>query len=272
VGGTAGAADNSKAPVYVGFVNQQGGQQVIGADATTGSQMAVKYINAELDTNPDLAERLYRLLAAYLFDGYPRYSQAETVPLEHHPTLSIMTNMAKRFTMAHEYGHGGIRSLTAENPQSNWNEELQADEFATVATVLSAATLDRIAPELAVGGGVFALACQGLLREAIALVRTGSLPGLDNVEASHPPYDLRVEQIVKTFHRVFHVAYDDEKRRFSLARWMVRKSDSPTTASMEAHIRGALSGANILNSIWRRVQPQLLQDHHNMRPLDKLWA
>jgi branched-chain amino acid transport system substrate-binding protein len=47
-GGTAGAADNSKAPVYVGFVNQQGGQQVIGADATTGSQMAVKYINAEL--------------------------------------------------------------------------------------------------------------------------------------------------------------------------------------------------------------------------------
>ena len=48
VGGKAGPADNSMAPVYVGFVNQQGGQQVIGADATTGSQMAVKYINAEL--------------------------------------------------------------------------------------------------------------------------------------------------------------------------------------------------------------------------------
>jgi branched-chain amino acid transport system substrate-binding protein len=48
VDGKAGPANNSLAPVEVGFVNQQGGQQVIGADATTGSQMAVNYINAEL--------------------------------------------------------------------------------------------------------------------------------------------------------------------------------------------------------------------------------
>jgi branched-chain amino acid transport system substrate-binding protein len=48
VGGKAGPANNSLAPVQIGFVNQQGGQQVIGADATTGSQMAVKYINTEL--------------------------------------------------------------------------------------------------------------------------------------------------------------------------------------------------------------------------------
>lgn len=48
VGGKAGPANNSLPPVLIGFVNQQGGQQVIGADATTGSQMAVKYINAEL--------------------------------------------------------------------------------------------------------------------------------------------------------------------------------------------------------------------------------
>jgi branched-chain amino acid transport system substrate-binding protein len=48
VGGKAGAANNSLPPVLIGFVNQQGGQQVIGADATTGSQMAVKYINTEL--------------------------------------------------------------------------------------------------------------------------------------------------------------------------------------------------------------------------------
>jgi len=48
VGGKAGPANNSLPPVLIGFVNQQGGQQVIGADATTGSQMAVKYINTEL--------------------------------------------------------------------------------------------------------------------------------------------------------------------------------------------------------------------------------
>ena len=45
VGGKAGKANPSLPPVTVGWVNQQGGQQVIGALATNGAQLAVKYIN-----------------------------------------------------------------------------------------------------------------------------------------------------------------------------------------------------------------------------------
>jgi branched-chain amino acid transport system substrate-binding protein len=48
VGGKAGAANASLPPVTIGFVNQQGGQQAIGPLATTGAQIAVKYINTEL--------------------------------------------------------------------------------------------------------------------------------------------------------------------------------------------------------------------------------
>ncbi|HKO26799.1 MAG TPA: ABC transporter substrate-binding protein [Solirubrobacteraceae bacterium] len=48
VGGKAGKADSSLPPVTIGFVNQQGGQQTIGPLATTGAQIAVKYINTEL--------------------------------------------------------------------------------------------------------------------------------------------------------------------------------------------------------------------------------
>jgi branched-chain amino acid transport system substrate-binding protein len=48
VGGKAGAANPSLPPVTIGFVNQQGGQQAIGPLATTGAQIAVKYINTEL--------------------------------------------------------------------------------------------------------------------------------------------------------------------------------------------------------------------------------
>ena len=48
VGGTAGKADSSKSPVYIGWVNQQGGQQVIGAAATDGADLAVKVINDQL--------------------------------------------------------------------------------------------------------------------------------------------------------------------------------------------------------------------------------
>ena len=40
--------DSSLPPVTIGFVNQQGGQQVIGQHATDGAQMAVNYINKEL--------------------------------------------------------------------------------------------------------------------------------------------------------------------------------------------------------------------------------
>ncbi len=45
VDGKAGKANPSLPPVTIGWVNQQGGQQVIGALATNGAQLAVKYIN-----------------------------------------------------------------------------------------------------------------------------------------------------------------------------------------------------------------------------------
>ncbi len=43
--GGSGKADSSKSPVYIGWVNQQGGQEVIGAAATDGADFAVKAIN-----------------------------------------------------------------------------------------------------------------------------------------------------------------------------------------------------------------------------------
>jgi branched-chain amino acid transport system substrate-binding protein len=48
IGGKAGKADPSKSPIYIGWVNQQGGQQVIGAAATDGADLAVKYVDDQL--------------------------------------------------------------------------------------------------------------------------------------------------------------------------------------------------------------------------------
>src|SRR6185437_9508555 len=47
-GGKAGPANKSLPPVYIGFVNQQGGPTAVGPLATAGAQMAVNYANAEL--------------------------------------------------------------------------------------------------------------------------------------------------------------------------------------------------------------------------------
>jgi branched-chain amino acid transport system substrate-binding protein len=48
VGGKAGPANKKLSPVDIGFFNQQGGAIVIGADATTGAELAVNYANANL--------------------------------------------------------------------------------------------------------------------------------------------------------------------------------------------------------------------------------
>jgi branched-chain amino acid transport system substrate-binding protein len=48
IGGTPGKADSSKSPIYIGWVNQQGGQQEIGAAATDGADLAVKLVNDQL--------------------------------------------------------------------------------------------------------------------------------------------------------------------------------------------------------------------------------
>jgi len=48
IGGKGGKADPSKSPIYIGWVNQQGGQQVIGPAATDGADLAVKYVNDQL--------------------------------------------------------------------------------------------------------------------------------------------------------------------------------------------------------------------------------
>jgi branched-chain amino acid transport system substrate-binding protein len=45
VHGKRGKADPKKPPVYIGWVNQQGGQVVIGGLATAGAQLAVRYVN-----------------------------------------------------------------------------------------------------------------------------------------------------------------------------------------------------------------------------------
>ena len=47
-GGKSGAANKSLPPVYIGYVNQQGGPTAVGLLATAGAQMAVNYANAEL--------------------------------------------------------------------------------------------------------------------------------------------------------------------------------------------------------------------------------
>ncbi len=60
--GKSGKANPKLAPVQIGWINQQGGQQVIGALATAGAQLAVKYVNSALggvDGHPVVLKSCY---------------------------------------------------------------------------------------------------------------------------------------------------------------------------------------------------------------------
>jgi branched-chain amino acid transport system substrate-binding protein len=48
VHGKRGKADPKKSKILIGWVNQQGGQVVIGGLATAGAQLAVRYVNDQL--------------------------------------------------------------------------------------------------------------------------------------------------------------------------------------------------------------------------------
>ena len=48
VKGKRGKANPRLSKVYIGWVNQQGGQVVIGGLATAGAQLAVRYVNDQL--------------------------------------------------------------------------------------------------------------------------------------------------------------------------------------------------------------------------------
>ena len=48
IGGTAGKADPSMSPITIGWLNQEGGQEEIGAAATDGADLALKVINDQL--------------------------------------------------------------------------------------------------------------------------------------------------------------------------------------------------------------------------------
>jgi branched-chain amino acid transport system substrate-binding protein len=48
IGGKAGKADPNKSTIYIGWLNQEGGQSVIGAAATDGADLAVKVVNDKL--------------------------------------------------------------------------------------------------------------------------------------------------------------------------------------------------------------------------------
>lgn len=235
---------------------------------------ATESILSALRENPEPADHLYRTLEAYFFNGVTRAVRKEQVPLEHQPPIALLVNMAERFVVAHEYGHGRTSGIIPPNAnvKAKWVPELLADAYAVATTVLSGSMLDRLAPEFSLAGGVFSLTCLSLLGQAFHLLRDGQIPE-DAGSDCYPPFALRTAQLLNVFYTFFDVEYDDSARQYKLRLIQDRRYPKEPSDNARRHIEGgSYSSARTLLMLWTLVKEKLLKDHINKRPLHPLWS
>jgi hypothetical protein len=222
--------------------------------------------NLKNDASP--IDRLYRTLEAYFYSGYPRAFHNETVPEEQMLPLTLLINLAERWIIGHEFGHGLAAGFPFKSEQNRGlSEEYFADMQATILTVMSAVSLDAVEPEFALGGGVFALAVLEVFQQAFAIVHHGELrPAAD--DGIHPSNEQRTEFIFATFD--FHFDHDRENKKLSF----VHRPEGWRPIQTEATIlrrKRVLYWRDTLFAIWERARPRLVEDFKRKRELHPMW-
>ena len=203
-----------------------------GATVSLGSTISdVESVLAE-DERP--LKLLLHNLHSFLFLGQPRPRKYNPPSPIYHPALSQLTNCNERFVIAHEYGHAVFQQLRAvgalDQYSENRSEELDADQFAFVATLNSSSQLDLIAPNCALQGGFFVVQCVEIIRQAVNLVRHCKT-GEDKGDGVHPPNSVR-----KTFlEKLYNNQHLESEGRYNL------------------DLEGALVPAQTLEYLWNRI-------------------
>ena len=233
-------------------------------------------LEMELSRNRGPVDRLYRTLEAYFFKGYPRASSNEELREEGYWVLTQMVGMAERFVIAHEIGHRFSVSLDWQTAASanniKWLQEFSADQHSMIATVLSGQTLDHVDPAVSLSGSIFSLACLSMLGQGIGILRERRVPA-DEGSDSHPPWQLRAEQVVEDFHRFLHAELRPDSRGCLVTRIRKPGETIEVEKSVREHIRsGAFAHANALFVVWKRVQEMLQQDYDSGRQLHSMWT
>ncbi|MHA7289557.1 hypothetical protein ACX80V_07925 [Arthrobacter sp. MDT3-24] len=243
---------------------------VPGVKATLHVSWNFDTIRNRLVNHPAAVDRLYHTLEAYFFGGYPRATANETVPEEQLPVLGLTIGMAERWIIGHEYGHG---HWTPAKPPEGVNpigsEEYFADSQATIMTVLSAAHLDAVEPDLTLGSALFALACLDVHRRALYLLTTGDEHWVDPEHGTHPAPSDRSNQVISCFRKYFNVEYHED-HTFALD--YVPERDGPYThAFTDERARSTYKEARVLEIVWNITKDRFVQDLKQKRPLHPMW-
>jgi len=159
-------------------------------------------------------------------------------PPEYAPFLGWLTDFCERFLIAHEYGHAISDEMSFSAGYSyralKWKKELQADTFAYLFTMISAAQLDHIPPNYALQGAFFVFSAFELVRRAIDVVRFGVVQKEKQGFGDHPPTKQRMELLKQLYHREFTTQESKQGPR----KGKIRRRTPPPRYSLD--IEGAL--------------------------------
>jgi hypothetical protein len=241
-----------------------------GASAVS-ADIDLKRIGASLTEESPAVRRLRETMEAYFINGYPRATVDEPVEATHSPPLQLLISLAERWVIAHEYGHAlafeGNVDFEPDPHNPFWAEEFFADQQATVTTVLSAAKLDALPPDISVSSALFAVAALDVLRRAQLLARSGREQP-DDGSATHPPFVERAQGVVATLRRYFDVGPPSST---SLDLTFVVRKETPETHGFDAErARGAYAFANVLFEVWRHAKNGLAESLRQ-RGLHPMW-
>lgn len=252
------------------LVEMQDPQRV--AERRTRTTISAEEVSTRVADNPRLADRLYDVLAAYYFDGYPRVSSPE-VPEQQESMLTLVSSLALRWIVGHEYGHGllAVPDDPPEGVNPLWAAEFSSDELGMVATVISGSEMDGAAPDICLGAAKFAIACW----EMLELTRLALLDGDDDQPVdgtpTHPAYDERSDALVAFFERDFSCRFDDRDPS-----WWDLTLD-PFGATPNGHrlppekLPNVNQYADVLKAMWPAVKERLLSAK-TRRTLHPIWT
>jgi hypothetical protein len=252
----------------IDFVIQAAKVVVAATEGRSSSSVtpAPEYVQERLRRDPEPANRLYRTLEAYVFEGAPWAFPEEIVTTPHTLPLGTLVSLAFRWIIAHELGHRAAAML--QNPDLNigQREEYFADFNATILTIYSAVRLDALPAELGPAGGAFFLACHDILNRARSLASTGEeVP--ESGDASHPPDETRANQILESIEKTLVLSSGRDHVELSLRPHLdLNAGPNPETR------KRVLGYAHSLFAVWSLVRPRLMKDRQRGRKPHPMWT